>query len=100
VVTQVRAVVTADYVTEDVRKRAEFAGKVIQETQDVFVQKAAGEVQVGVQLVQLVGAVLRQTTGAQQNITDTAVSFVTDVQTVGKLMLTVATQTETQFIVV
>ena len=97
---QVRVVVTVVYVTEVVQKQVECAGKEIQETQDVFVQKAAGEVQVGVQLVQLVGAVLRQTPGVIQNITDTAVSFVTDVQTVGKQTLTVVTLIETQFIVV
>ena len=88
---QVRVVVTVVYVTEVVQKQVECAGKEIQETQDVFVQKADGVVQVGVQLVQLVGAVLRQITGAKQNTTDTAVSFVTDVQTVGKQMLMVET---------
>lgn len=88
---QVRVVVTVVYVTEVVQKQVEYAGKEIQETMDVFVQKADGVVQVGVQLVQLVGAVFQQITGAQLGITDTAVSFVTDVLTVGKQMLTAET---------
>ena len=50
-------------------------------------QKADGVVQVGVQLVQPVGAVLQQINGVILDITDTAVSFVTDVLTVGKQML-------------
>lgn len=84
---QVRVVVTVVYVTEVVQKQVECAGKEIQETQDVFVQKADGVVQVGVQLVQLVGAVFQQINGVILDITDTAVSFVTDVLTVGKQML-------------
>ena len=84
---QVRVVVTVVYVTEVVQKQVECAGKEIQETQDVFVQKADGAVQVGVQLVQLVGAVFQQINGVILDITDTAVSFVTDVLTVGKQML-------------
>ena len=56
---QVRVVVTVVYATEVVQKQVECAGKEIQETQDVFVQKADGVVQVGVQLVQLVGAVFQ-----------------------------------------
>ena len=71
------------YATEAVQNRQECVGKVTADLTDVCVPKVAGVVQVGVQLVQLVGAVLRQIIGAQQNITATAVSFVTDVQTVG-----------------
>jgi len=81
--TQVKAAVTVVCVTEDVQKRQEFVGKVTAEATDVCVQKADGVVQVGVQLVQLVGVVLRQTTGVQHSITDTAALSVTDVQTAG-----------------
>ena len=89
------------YVTGVVLKRQEFAGKVTAVVTVVFVRKVAGVVQVGVQLVQHVGAVLHVTTGVTQTTTThTVVLFVTDVKTVGKVKHMAVTQTEKVSIVV
>ena len=89
------------YVTGVVLKRQEFAGKVTAVVTVVFVRKVAGVVQVGVQLVQHVGAVLHVTTGViQTTTTHIVVLSVTDVQTAGTDKDMAVTQTETVFIVV
>ena len=89
------------YVTEAVQKRQEFVGVVTAAVTAVCVRKAAGAVQVGVQLVQHVGAVLHVTTGViQTTTTHIVVLSVTDVQTAGTDKDMAVTQTETVFIVV
>jgi len=88
------------YVTEDVQKRQEYVGQVMAAVMAVCALKAAGVALAGVLLVQHVGVVLRQTTGAKQSTTDIAVLFVIDVQTAGKVLHMVATQTEKVSIVV
>lgn len=89
-----RVVEIIHFATEDVQKLVEYVGKAIADQMVVCVPKAAGQEQVGVQLVQHVDAVLRQIIGVIHHTTVTAVLFVTDVQTVGVTRLTAEMLTE------
>ena len=89
-----RVVEIIHFATEDVQNRQEYVGKAIADQMVVCVLKAAGQEQVGVQLVQHVDAVLRQTHGVIHHTTVTAVLFVTDVQIVGVTRLTAEMLTE------
>jgi len=84
-----RVVEIIHFAIEDVQNLAGYVGKVTADQMAVCVLKAVGQEQVGVQLVQHVDAVLRQTHGVIHHTTVTAVLFVTDVQIVGVTRLTV-----------